>query len=123
MGKRILVVDDAIISRAMLKKILSEAGHEVIGEAHNGAEAIARYKELQPDIVTMDITMPKMNGIEALREIRKLDPGAVVIMCTAMGQKYLVLEAMEAGATNFVVKPYERDVVLGAINNIVPRSK
>ena len=118
MGKRILIVDDALISRKFLGSILGEGGHEVVGEAATGWEGVQRYQELLPDIVTMDITMPEMNGIQALREIRKIDPQAKVLMCTAMGQKYLILEAMQAGATDFLVKPFDKKVVLEAIRKL-----
>ncbi|TCL63763.1 two-component system chemotaxis response regulator CheY [Hydrogenispora ethanolica] len=118
MGKRVLVVDDALISRKFLGRILAEGGHEVVGEASNGREAVRIYPELLPDIVTMDITMPDMNGIQALKEIRKIDPKAKVVMCTAMGQKYLILEAIQAGAVDFLVKPFEKEVVLEAFRKL-----
>lgn len=102
--------------RMMLKDILTKGGHEVIGEAANGLEAIKKYGELQPDVVTMDITMPEMEGIAALKEIRKTDPGAKVIMCSAMGQQAMVIEAVQAGAKEFIVKPFQADRVLNSVN-------
>ena len=112
---KVLVVDDAAFMRMMIKDILIKHGYEVVGEATNGAEAMVRYKELAPDLVTMDITMPEMDGITAVREIKKLDPNARIIMCSAMGQQAMVLEAIQAGAKDFVVKPFQADRVLGAV--------
>jgi len=119
MGKKVLVADDATVIRVMLKNILAEAGYEVVGEAANGVEAVNKYKELHPDLVTMDITMPEMDGINALRSIRTNDPDARVVMCSAMGQKNLVLEAIQAGARNFIVKPFEREKVLEVIAKVL----
>ncbi len=119
MGKKVLVADDATVIRVMLKNILAEAGYEVVGEAANGAEAVSKYKELHPDLVTMDITMPEMDGINALRNIRTNDPSARVVMCSAMGQKNLVLEAIQAGAKNFIVKPFDRDKVLEVVAKVL----
>lgn len=115
MGKSIMIVDDAIIIRLMLKKILADAGYEVIGEASTGAMAIRKYRELHPDLVMMDITMPEMSGITALKAIREYDPTAKVVICSALGQKRLIFEAMEAGATNFIIKPFEPDQVIAAV--------
>jgi two-component system, chemotaxis family, chemotaxis protein CheY len=112
---KILVVDDAAFMRMMLKNILVQNGYEVVGEATNGAEAVDRYKELKPDLVTMDITMPEMDGISAVREIKKINTGARVIMCSAMGQQSMVLEAIQAGARDFIVKPFQADRVLEAV--------
>ncbi len=112
---RILVVDDAAFMRMMIKDILIKHGFEVVGEATNGLEAILRYKELNPDLVTMDITMPEMDGIAAVKQIRKMDPNARVIMCSAMGQQAMVLEAIQAGARDFIVKPFQADRVLDAV--------
>jgi two-component system chemotaxis response regulator CheY len=111
MKKRILVVDDAAIIRLMLTKILVSEGYEVAGEAGNGAEAVQKYEELKPDLVTMDITMPDMDGIQAVKEIKKNDPNAKIVMCSAMGQKMMVLEAIEAGAASFIVKPFDEQKV------------
>jgi two-component system chemotaxis response regulator CheY len=107
MKKRILVVDDAAIIRLMLTKILVSDDYEVVGEAGNGLEAVEKYEELKPDLVTMDITMPDMDGIQAVKAIKKLDPNAKIVMCSAMGQKMMVLEAIEAGAASFIVKPFD----------------
>ncbi|MNS09268.1 Chemotaxis protein CheY [compost metagenome] len=112
---RILVVDDAAFMRMMIKDILIKHGFEVVGEATNGLEAILRYKELAPDLVTMDITMPEMDGIAAVKQIKKMDPNARVIMCSAMGQQAMVLEAIQAGARDFIVKPFQADRVLDAV--------
>lgn len=112
---RILVVDDAAFMRQMLKVILEDGGHKVLGEAANGLQAVEMYKTYRPDIVTMDITMPEMEGIEALRLIRMADPGAKVIMCSAMGQQRLIVEAIQSGARDFIVKPFQSYRVLEAI--------
>lgn len=114
---RILVVDDASFMRLMLKDILVKGGHEVCGEAENGLVAIDRYKELQPDIVTLDITMPKMDGVEALKNIRAFDPKAKCIMCSAMGQQAMVVDAIQNGAKDFIVKPFQPDRVISAVQN------
>ena len=116
---QVLVVDDAAFMRMMLKDILTKNGMEVIGEANNGIEAIELYQELNPDIVTMDITMPEMDGITAVKEIRKLDPAAKIIMCSAMGQQPMVLEAIQAGAKDFVVKPFQADRVIDSIQKVI----
>ncbi len=115
MAKRILITDDALFMRVTLKKILTENGFEVVGEAQNGKEAVEQFKSLKPDIVTMDITMPEMDGLQALKAIKELDPNARVVMCTAMGQKTMVVEAIQAGAKDFVVKPFQPDRVLEAM--------
>ncbi len=115
MGNRILVVDDAAFMRMMIKDILSKNGFEVVGEAADGSQAIEKYRELQPDLVTMDITMPEMDGITALKEIRQMNPNAKVIMCSAMGQQAMVIDAIQAGAKDFIVKPFQADRVLEAI--------
>ena len=112
---KILVVDDAPLMRMMIKDILVKNGYDVVGEATNGAEAVARFRELEPDLVTMDITMPEMDGITALKEIKKTHPQARIIMCSAMGQQAMVLEAIQAGARDFVVKPFQADRVLDAV--------
>lgn len=111
----VLIADDAAFMRMMIKNILSEAGYEILGEAENGAVAVARYRELRPDLTTMDITMPEMDGIQALREIRAADPGARVVMCSAMGQQSMVIESIQAGAKDFIVKPFQPDRVLEAV--------
>ncbi len=111
----ILVVDDAAFMRAMIKGVLEANGYEVVAEAANGEEAVQLFKTYKPSLVTMDITMPVMDGIAALREIRRLDPGAKVIMCSAMGQQKMVVDAILAGAIDFMVKPFQKDRVLFAI--------
>jgi two-component system chemotaxis response regulator CheY len=112
----ILVVDDAAFMRLMLKDILKKGGHSVIGEATNGLEAIEQYAKLKPDLVTMDITMPEMEGIDALRHIKSGDPKATIIMCSAMGQQGMVVQAVQAGAKDFIVKPFQAERVLEAVN-------
>jgi two-component system, chemotaxis family, chemotaxis protein CheY len=116
---KVLIVDDAAFMRMMLKDILTKNGIEVVGEAVNGFEAVDKYRELTPDIVTMDITMPEKDGITAVKEIRTIDPNANVIMCSAMGQQPMVLEAIQAGAKDFVVKPFQADRVIGSINKVL----
>jgi two-component system, chemotaxis family, chemotaxis protein CheY len=122
MAIRVLVVDDATFMRSMIKDILHNASgrYEVVGEASNGREAIARYRELNPQIVTMDIVMPQLDGIEATREILKLDPSANVVMCSAMGQEALVVESISAGAKDFIVKPFTSERVLQVLAKILP---
>jgi len=115
MSKRIMIVDDAIFMRMKLKDIVEKNGYEVVAEAQNGAEAIEKYRSEKPDIVTMDITMPEMNGIEALKGIRQINPHAKVLMCSAMGQQAMVMEAIQAGAIDFIVKPFETDRVLDSL--------
>ncbi|MFD1674692.1 response regulator [Alicyclobacillus fodiniaquatilis] len=112
---KILVVDDAAFMRMMIKDILSKNGFEVVGEAADGAQAIDKYQELRPDLVTMDITMPDVDGIEALKRIRAFDPNARVIVCSAMGQQTMVIEAIQAGAKDFIVKPFQADRVIEAV--------
>jgi len=111
----VLIADDAAFMRMMIKNILTEAGYEIAGEAENGAVAVAKYKELKPDLTTMDITMPEMDGLQALKEIRGADPSACVVMCSAMGQQSMVIESIQAGAKDFIVKPFQPDRVLEAI--------
>ena len=118
MGLRVLIVDDALFMRNMLKDIITGAGHTVVGEAANGDEAIAKYTELKPDLVTMDIVMPQKSGIEALQEIRQQYPDAKIIMCSALGQDALVVEAVQSGAKDFIVKPFKEDRVLDVIRRV-----
>ncbi len=115
MGKSILVVDDAAFMRMMIKEILTKNGFDVVGEAGDGSVAIEKYKELKPDLVTMDITMPEVDGIAALKEIKKMDADAKIIMCSAMGQQTMVIDAIQAGAKDFIVKPFQADRVIEAI--------
>ena len=116
---RVLVVDDALFMRKVVSDAIVAGGHEVIGEAVNGLEAVARFKELRPDVTTLDITMPEKDGLTALREIIALDPGARVVMCSALGQESKVLEAMKAGAKYFVVKPFEESRLIAAVNRAI----
>ncbi len=118
MAKRVLVVDDAIFMRMKLKDILEKNGFEVVAEAQNGLEAIEKYKAEKPDLVTMDITMPEMDGITALKEIKKIDSNAKVIMCSAMGQQSMVMEAIQSGAIDFIVKPFDVDRVSQSLSKI-----
>ena len=111
---RVLVVDDAAFMRKMVSDALTKGGHEVVGEGANGAEAVERFQELKPDLTTLDITMPEKDGLAALKEIVALDPGAKVIMCSALGQESKVLEAVKSGAKDFVVKPFQPDRILDA---------
>jgi two-component system chemotaxis response regulator CheY len=115
----VLVCDDAIFMRTMISDILSGAGYEVVGEAETGVQAIERYQALRPDLVTMDIVMPDMGGIEAVREIVKGDADAKILMCSAMGQQALVVEAIQAGAKDFVVKPFQPSRVLEAVQRVL----
>ncbi len=116
MSKTVLIVDDAAFMRMMIKDILEKNGYTVVGEAENGNVAVEKYKELNPDIVTMDITMPEKDVITALKEIREYDPNAVVIMCSAMGQQAMVIDAIQAGAKDFVVKPFQAERVIEAVS-------
>ena len=119
MALRVMVVDDALFMRNMLKDIFVRAGHDVVAEAENGEIALDLYQELKPDLVTMDIVMPDMGGIDAVREIVKGDPGARILMCSAMGQQALVVEAIQAGAKDFVVKPFQPSRVLEAVQRVL----
>ncbi|MBA3760097.1 MAG: response regulator [Gemmatimonadales bacterium] len=119
MNQTVLVCDDAIFMRTMISDILSQAGFEVVGEAESGLQAVEKYRMLKPDLVTMDIVMPDMGGIEAVREICKDDPAARILMCSAMGQQALVVEAIQAGAKDFVVKPFQPSRVLEAVQRVL----
>lgn len=120
MPKRVLVVDDAIFMRNMIKDIFAQTGDfEVVGEATHGLEAVEKYKELSPDLTTMDIVMPFKSGIEATREIKKADPNATIVMCSALGQEQLVMEAIEAGASDFIVKPFKAEEVLQVVRKVL----
>lgn len=116
---KVLIVDDAAFMRMILKNILIQNGHKITGEAENGQKAIEHYKQHRPDIVTMDITMPDMNGITAVEKIKKIDPDAKIIMCSAMGQQAMVLDAVKAGAKDFIVKPFEKERVIDAVNKVI----
>jgi two-component system chemotaxis response regulator CheY len=115
---RVLIVDDAAFMRMMIKDILEKNGYEVVAEANNGIKAVEMYKRERPDIVTMDITMPDMDGIEAVKAIKEFDPSAKIIMCSAMGQQSMVMDAIRAGAKDFVVKPFQPDRVLEALSKL-----
>lgn len=119
MGKRILIVDDAAFMRMMIKDILTKNGYEVVGEAENGQVAVEKYQELKPDLVTMDITMPEMDGIAAVKAIKAIDPNAKIIMCSAMGQQSMVIDAIQAGARDFIVKPFQPERVLEAVSKAI----
>ncbi|HAV00053.1 MAG: response regulator [Lachnospiraceae bacterium] len=119
MAKNILISDDAAFMRMMIKDILTKNGYNVVGEAENGAKAVEKYNELKPDLVLMDITMPEMDGIQALKKIKEGDPGAMVIMCSAMGQQAMVIESIQAGAKDFIVKPFQADRVIEAVKKVI----
>jgi two-component system chemotaxis response regulator CheY len=119
MAKRVLVVDDAAFMRMMLKDILKSGGYEIVGEAGDGKEALDAYQTLKPDFVTMDIVMPNMGGLDALRALRETDPNAAVIMVSAMGQDALVQEATDAGARGFIVKPFRPQAVLETVSSVL----
>jgi two-component system chemotaxis response regulator CheY len=116
--KKILVVDDAAFMRVSIKNMLTKHNYEVVGEAENGKAALVKYQELNPDIVTMDITMPEMDGLESLKKILALNPAANVIMVSAMGQESMVREAVLTGAKGFIVKPFKEDVILAALQSL-----
>jgi two-component system, chemotaxis family, chemotaxis protein CheY len=119
MSHRVLVCDDALFMRTLVGDILAQAGYEVVGQAETGAQAVAQYKALKPDLVTMDIVMPEMGGIDAVRAITEFDPAARVVMCSAMGQQALVNEALQAGASDFVVKPFQPNRVIEAVQRVL----
>ena len=119
MAKNILICDDAAFMRMMINDILTKNGYTVAGEAENGAKAVEKYAELKPDLVLMDITMPEMDGIQALKKIKAADAGASVIMCSAMGQQAMVIESIQSGAKDFIVKPFQADRVLEAVRKVV----
>jgi two-component system chemotaxis response regulator CheY len=121
--KRLMVVDDALLMRKMIRDVAEETGWEIVGEARNGVEAVELYARLQPDLVTMDIVMPEMSGLEALRRIRASDPNAQVVMVTALNQKQTLMESIEDGAIDFIVKPFERERIVKLLNNVSPRER
>ncbi len=122
MSKRVLIADDAAFMREMLREILTEGGYEVVAEAADGEETLARFNEHHPDVVTLDIVMPGKSGLEVLRELTALHKGACVVMCSALGQEALVMEALEAGAKEYIIKPFKPDQVLGALNEALQKS-
>jgi len=121
MKARVLIADDASFMRQMIREIVESEGFEVCGEAFDGVEAVDEFKRLQPDVVTMDIVMPRKSGIDAVRGIIEIDPGARVVMCSALGQEALVDEAMQAGATDFIVKPFKPECVIDTIQKALEK--
>ena len=119
MAKSVLICDDAAFMRVMIKDILTKNGYEVVGEAENGIKAVEKYTETKPDLVMMDITMPEMDGIQALKKIKEGDPGATIIRCSAMGQQAMVIESIQSGAKDFIVKPFQADRVLEAVKKAI----
>ena len=119
MAKNILICDDAAFMRMMIKDILTKNGYNIAGAAENGAMAVDKYNETKPDLVLMDITMPEMDGIQALKKIKENDPSASVIMCSAMGQQAMVIESIQSGARDFIVKPFQADRVLEAVQKVL----
>jgi two-component system chemotaxis response regulator CheY len=118
MGK-ILIVDDTLFMRTLLKNVLNNGGHTIVGEAVDGLDGVTKYKALKPDLVTMDVVMPKMNGIDALKAIKEFDPAARVIMCTAVGQEQMVKLAIKSGAKGYIIKPFQAPKVLEEIKNVL----
>ena len=121
MARRVLIVDDAAFMREMLRDILTEADYDVVAEAVDGEQAVTMFREHSPDLVTLDIVMPRKSGLEALKEIRGLDPGACIVMCSALGQEALVMEALEAGARDFIVKPFKPDQALSVLEKALAK--
>lgn len=119
MGKRVLIVDDAAFMRVSIKNTLTKHGYEIVGEGENGRIGVEKFKELSPDITTLDITMPELDGLGALKEIMKFNPAANVIMVSAMGQETMVRDAVMAGAKGFIVKPFKEDVIIAALSRLV----
>jgi two-component system chemotaxis response regulator CheY len=119
MTARVLIVDDALFMRTMLRNIFVESGFEVVGEAGNGSEAVEKFRALGPDLTTMDIVMPEKNGIEALKLIMAIDQHARVVMCSALGQESLIIEALEAGARDFIVKPFKPAKVIEVVQKVL----
>ncbi|MDD2480759.1 MAG: response regulator [Lutispora sp.] len=119
MANSILIVDDAAFMRMMIKDVLSKNGFTIVGEAENGAKAVEKYKELNPELVIMDITMPEVDGIQAVKEIKKINPLAKIIMCSAMGQQAMVIEAIQAGAKDFIVKPFQAERIIEAVKKVL----
>lgn len=119
MSKRILLVDDSRFMRITLTKILEKFGHEIAGEAENGLQGVEKYKELSPHLTLMDITMPEMNGIDAIKEIKKFDPNAQIVVCSAMGQEKMITDAIMAGAKDFIVKPFKTERIEKTLNDLL----
>ena len=118
---KVLIVDDAAFMRMTIRRMLEKGGHETVGEAGNGIEAVKKFIELKPDVVLLDITMPEMNGVEALKRIKELEPDARVVICSAMGQQAMVAQAIQYGAKDFIVKPFEEDRLIASVNKIMSR--
>lgn len=118
-SKRVLIVDDAVVMRMMIKGILAKSGFDVVGEAQNGLEAVDKYMQLHPDLVTMDVVMPEMDGIAAVKQILAHDPAARIVMCTSMGQQALVVEAIQAGAKSFITKPFQAPKIVDTLNKVL----
>jgi len=118
-GRQVLITDDTAFMRMTLRNILEKNGYQVAGEAEDGMVAVEKYRELRPDLVTMDITMPRMDGISAIKKIMEIDPQAKIVVCSAMGQKALVIEALNAGARDFIVKPFQADRIINALQKVV----
>ncbi len=118
MAKNILICDDAAFMRMMIKDILVKNGYNIVGEAENGLKAVEKYSDTKPDLVLMDITMPEMDGIQALKKIKEMDPNASVVMCSAMGQQAMVIESIQSGARDFIVKPFQPNRVLEAVAKV-----
>ncbi|MCX7958518.1 MAG: response regulator [Deltaproteobacteria bacterium] len=119
MPRKVLIVDDAVFMRGLIKDVFSSPEYEIVGEATNGIEGVEKFKELKPDIIIMDIVMPFKSGIEAAREIRQLSGSVIIIMCSALGQETLVMEAIEAGANDFIVKPFKKDEVMAVVSKFI----
>lgn len=115
----VMIVDDAIFMRTMIKRIIIKQGHAVIAEAGNGIDAVEKYKVYKPDLVLLDFTMPELDGIETLRKIKEYDNNAKVIMCSAMGQQHIVIDAIRAGALDFIIKPFQEEKVVSVINRVL----
>ncbi len=121
MSKRVLIVDDALFMRTMLRDIFVEAGWQVVGEADDGERAVEEYVRLKPDVVTMDVVMPAMGGIDALKRILLYDPQACIVVCSALGQKQMMMEAIQAGARDFIVKPFQKEQVLDVVERVISK--
>jgi two-component system chemotaxis response regulator CheY len=121
--KRVLIADDASFMRQMIRDIIEPEGYEVVGEASDGVEVVEKFRKLRPDLVMMDIVMPKRSGIDAVRAIRSEDGAATIVMCSALGQETLVMEAIQAGAKDFIVKPFKPDAVITTLAKVVEKSE
>ena len=121
--KRVLIADDASFMRQMIRDIIEPEGYEVVGEASDGVEVVEKFLQLRPDLVMMDIVMPKRSGIDAVKAIRSEDPSATVVMCSALGQETLVAEAIQAGAKDFIVKPFKPDAVINTLGKVIEKAE